>query len=150
MEGLLLGHVHILLKFVCYNFFFVILLPLLLSSLYSFYLCILIQLFCSMKEGFLFFHFLAFRLVWYQSIDKICCNFSSPILLIFVFHQHCWVFFFFPIVMETPSFENMSHSRSFSNKSSIDEPSSSYFLHHLDSPGLVLVSQPLTRGNYAS
>ena len=95
MEGLLLGHVHILLKFVCYNFFFVILLPLLLSSLYSFYLCILIQLFCSMKEGFLFFHFLAFRLVWYQSIDKICCNFSSPILLIFVFHQHCWVFFFF-------------------------------------------------------
>ena len=94
IEGLLLGHVHILLKFVCYNFFFVILLPLLLSSLYSFYLCILIQLFCSMKEGFLFFHFLAFRLVWYQSIDKICCNFSSPILFIFGFFSRLLSFFF--------------------------------------------------------
>ena len=52
--------------------------------------------------------------------------------------------------METPSSENTSHSKSSSNKSAIDEPSIPYFLPHSDSPGLVLVSQPLTRDNYAS
>ncbi|XP_022888969.1 uncharacterized protein LOC111404388 [Olea europaea var. sylvestris] len=43
-----------------------------------------------------------------------------------------------------------SESRSSTSKSTIDEPSSSYFLHHSDSPGLLLVSQPLTGDNYAS
>ncbi|XP_073033027.1 uncharacterized protein [Primulina eburnea] len=31
-----------------------------------------------------------------------------------------------------------------------DDPSSPYFLHYSDNPGLVLVSQPLTRDNFAS
>ncbi|XP_073132877.1 uncharacterized protein [Henckelia pumila] len=35
-------------------------------------------------------------------------------------------------------------------RSAIDDPSSQYFLHHSDNPGLVLVSQPLTSENYAS
>ena len=34
--------------------------------------------------------------------------------------------------------------------SAIDVPSSPYFLHHSDSPGLVLVSQHLTGDNYSS
>ncbi|KAK0590603.1 hypothetical protein LWI29_029326 [Acer saccharum] len=42
------------------------------------------------------------------------------------------------------------NSQSSTGKSAIDEPSSPYFLHHSDSPGLVLVSQSLTRDNYAS
>ena len=36
------------------------------------------------------------------------------------------------------------------NKSAIDDPSALYLLHHSDSPGLVLVSQHLTRDNYSS
>ena len=35
-------------------------------------------------------------------------------------------------------------------KSAIDDPLSPYFLHHSDSPGLVLVSQQLTGDNYSS
>ena len=35
-------------------------------------------------------------------------------------------------------------------KSAIDDPASPYFLHHSDSPGVVLVSQSLTGDNYAS
>ena len=49
--------------------------------------------------------------------------------------------------MENSESEN---SRSLVSKSAIDEPSSPYFLHHSDGPGLVLVSQPLTGDNYAS
>ena len=37
-----------------------------------------------------------------------------------------------------------------SSKSAVDDPLSPYFLHHSDSPGLVLVSQQLTGENYAS
>ena len=35
-------------------------------------------------------------------------------------------------------------------KSVIDDPFSSFFLHHSDSPGMVLVSQLLNGDNYAS
>ncbi|CAA3023559.1 Hypothetical predicted protein [Olea europaea subsp. europaea] len=52
--------------------------------------------------------------------------------------------------MEQNQSENGSNSRSVANKSAIDEPSNLYFLHHSDSPGLVLVSQQLTGENYAS
>ncbi|XP_022883901.1 uncharacterized protein LOC111400747 [Olea europaea var. sylvestris] len=41
-------------------------------------------------------------------------------------------------------------SRSSVSKSSIDDPSSPYFLYHSDSPRLVLVSQQLVGDNYAS
>ena len=37
-----------------------------------------------------------------------------------------------------------------SNQSTIDDHGSPYFLHYLDSPGLILVSQLLTKENYAS
>ena len=44
-----------------------------------------------------------------------------------------------------------SSSSSKSNRrSTIDDPMSSCFLHHSDSLGLILVSQPLTGENYAS
>ncbi|KAL5546594.1 hypothetical protein UlMin_006281 [Ulmus minor] len=49
--------------------------------------------------------------------------------------------------METPRLGNMKTSN---GNSAIDEPSNPYFLHHSDSPGLVLVSQPLIRDNYVS
>ena len=35
-------------------------------------------------------------------------------------------------------------------QSPMGDPRSPYFLHHLDGPGLVLISQPLTGENYAS
>ena len=35
-------------------------------------------------------------------------------------------------------------------KFAIDDPSSPYYFHHSDSPGLSLVSQPLIDNNYAS
>ncbi|KAK2639868.1 hypothetical protein Ddye_027663 [Dipteronia dyeriana] len=41
-------------------------------------------------------------------------------------------------------------SNSSMSKSSIDDSSSPYFLHHSDNPGLILVPQPLTEDNYAS
>ncbi|KAK0596652.1 hypothetical protein LWI29_017766 [Acer saccharum] len=41
------------------------------------------------------------------------------------------------------------NSRS-NSRSSIADPSSPYFLHHSDGPGVVLVSQLLTGDNYAS
>ncbi|XP_073282613.1 uncharacterized protein [Primulina huaijiensis] len=37
-----------------------------------------------------------------------------------------------------------------SSRSAVDDPSSPYFLHHSDNPGLVLVSQPLTGDNFTS
>ncbi|KAL5570766.1 hypothetical protein UlMin_020363 [Ulmus minor] len=49
--------------------------------------------------------------------------------------------------METPGSENSKNS---SGNFAIDDPSNAYFLHHSDSPGLVLVSQPLIGDNYAS
>ena len=45
---------------------------------------------------------------------------------------------------------NSGMSRVIAGKSAIDEPSSPYFLHHSDSPGLQLVSQSLTGENYTS
>ncbi|KAI9186288.1 hypothetical protein LWI28_015834 [Acer negundo] len=51
------------------------------------------------------------------------------------------------ISVGTPGSES---SQSLAGKSTIDEPSSPYFLHHSNSPGLVLVSQSLTGDNYAS
>ncbi|XP_073030872.1 uncharacterized protein [Primulina eburnea] len=36
------------------------------------------------------------------------------------------------------------------SRSVFDDPSSPYFLHHSDNPGLILVSQPLTGDNFAS
>ena len=36
------------------------------------------------------------------------------------------------------------------SRSAIDDPLNPYFLHHSDSPGLILVSQLLTGENYAS
>ncbi|KAL5562639.1 hypothetical protein UlMin_032386 [Ulmus minor] len=50
--------------------------------------------------------------------------------------------------MEVPNSRESNTSKY--GKSTIDEPSSPYFLHHSDGPGLVLVSQPLTRDNYPS
>ena len=41
-------------------------------------------------------------------------------------------------------------SISVNSKSAIDDPSSPFFLHHSDNPGVVLVSQPLSGDNYAS
>ncbi|KAL5573861.1 hypothetical protein UlMin_023458 [Ulmus minor] len=49
--------------------------------------------------------------------------------------------------METPGLGNSKIS---SGNSAIDDSSKPYFLHHSDSPGLVLVSQPLIGENYAS
>ena len=43
-----------------------------------------------------------------------------------------------------------SSSDSSGSRSAIEDPSNPYFLHHLDSHGLVLVSQPLTGNNYSS
>ncbi|KAL5760819.1 hypothetical protein ACOSQ2_019657 [Xanthoceras sorbifolium] len=37
-----------------------------------------------------------------------------------------------------------------SARSAMTEPSNPFYLHHSDSPGLVLVSQQLTSDNYAS
>lgn len=51
--------------------------------------------------------------------------------------------------MDPMQFESVADSHSSLNKSAIDELSSPYFLHHSNSPGLVLVSQLLTRDNYA-
>ena len=72
-----------------------------------------------------------------RSIDRswfILKNFrSSPTFLQFLLS----------ISMETPGSEN-------SSPFAIDNPSNPYFLHHSDSPGLVLVSQPLIGDNYAS
>ncbi|XP_022894034.1 uncharacterized protein LOC111408518 [Olea europaea var. sylvestris] len=52
--------------------------------------------------------------------------------------------------MEPTQSDYTSESHSSTSKSAIDESSSPYFLHHLDSPSLLLVSQPLTGDNYAS
>ncbi|KAL5540434.1 hypothetical protein UlMin_044950 [Ulmus minor] len=52
--------------------------------------------------------------------------------------------------MATPGSENSRDSRSSNRKSAIDEPSSPYFLHHSDGPGIVLISQHLTGDKYAS
>ena len=52
--------------------------------------------------------------------------------------------------MDTLEYDNPENSRSSISKSAIDEPSSPYFLHHSDGPGLILVSQVLTGDNYAS
>ncbi|KAL5556272.1 hypothetical protein UlMin_038508 [Ulmus minor] len=52
--------------------------------------------------------------------------------------------------MATPGSEISRDSVSSNGKSAIDEPSSPYFLHHSDGPGIVLVSQHLTGDNYAS
>ena len=52
--------------------------------------------------------------------------------------------------MDTSEYDNLENSRSSISKSAIDEPSSPYFLHHSDGPGLILVSQVLTGDNYAS
>ena len=41
-------------------------------------------------------------------------------------------------------------SRGLLHKSAIDETSNQYFLHHSNSPNLMLVSQPLTGDNYTS
>ncbi|KAL5577040.1 hypothetical protein UlMin_018739 [Ulmus minor] len=49
--------------------------------------------------------------------------------------------------METPGSDN---SKNTNGNSAIDDTSNPYFLHHSDSPGLVLVSQPLIGENYAS
>ena len=43
-----------------------------------------------------------------------------------------------------------SSSNAQTGKSMIDDPLNSFFFHHSDSPGLVLVSQQLTGDNYAS
>ncbi|KAL5790526.1 hypothetical protein ACOSQ2_005414 [Xanthoceras sorbifolium] len=43
-----------------------------------------------------------------------------------------------------------SDPRFSTNKSNLEDTSSPFFLHHSDNPGLVLVSQTLTRDNYAS
>ena len=43
-----------------------------------------------------------------------------------------------------------SSSDSSGSRSAIEDPSNPHFLHHLDNPGLVLVSQPLTGDNYSS
>ena len=48
------------------------------------------------------------------------------------------------------STSNPSSSVPANGRSTIDDSSSNFFLHHSDSPGLVLVSQPLARDNYAS
>lgn len=45
---------------------------------------------------------------------------------------------------------NSLGSSTANGQSLIDNPLSSYFLHHYDSPGLVLLSQSLTGENYAS
>ncbi|XP_022873280.1 uncharacterized protein LOC111392220 [Olea europaea var. sylvestris] len=52
--------------------------------------------------------------------------------------------------MEPTQSEASFEIRSSISKSSIDDPSSPYFLHHSDSPGLVLVSQQLTGENHGS
>ncbi|KAL5552847.1 hypothetical protein UlMin_040248 [Ulmus minor] len=49
--------------------------------------------------------------------------------------------------METPE---SGKSKTSGGHSAIDDSSNPYFLHHSDSPGLVLVSQPLIGENYAS
>ncbi|XP_022888913.1 uncharacterized protein LOC111404319 [Olea europaea var. sylvestris] len=46
--------------------------------------------------------------------------------------------------------QSLNFSSSSMSNSAIEDGSSPYFLHHSDSPGLVLVSQPLIGENYAS
>lgn len=52
--------------------------------------------------------------------------------------------------MDHSQFDSQSELRLSVNKSDIDDPSSPCFLHHSDSPGLILVSQQLTGDNYTS
>ena len=51
--------------------------------------------------------------------------------------------------MESPGSGRYGESTK-SSQSAIDDTTSFYFLHHSDSPGLILVSQPLTGDNYSS
>ena len=51
--------------------------------------------------------------------------------------------------MASPSSSSINPASS-NGKSAIDDPLSPFFLHHSDSPGLILVSQSLTGDNYAS
>ena len=51
--------------------------------------------------------------------------------------------------MESPGSGRSGESTK-SSQSAIDDPTSFYFFHHSDSPGLILVSQPLTGDNYSS
>lgn len=52
--------------------------------------------------------------------------------------------------MESIQLENRVDPRSSSPRSATNEPSSPFFLHHLDGPGLILVSQQLTGEKYTS
>ncbi|KAL5752352.1 hypothetical protein ACOSQ2_022859 [Xanthoceras sorbifolium] len=62
---------------------------------------------------------------------------------------------FFDLLMVTNSLTSRNglegQPRIHSSRSTITEPSDPYFLHHSDSPGLILVTQPLTGGeNYST
>ena len=54
------------------------------------------------------------------------------------------------MVSSSSSTSSSNSSVPANGRSAIDDSSSPFFLHHLDSPRLVLVSQPLTGDNYAS
>ena len=54
------------------------------------------------------------------------------------------------IMANSSSSSSSGSSYSSGHRSTIDDPMSPFFLHHSDSPGLILVSQPLTGENYAS
>ena len=51
--------------------------------------------------------------------------------------------------MESPGSGRSGESTK-SSQSSVDDLTSFYFSHHSNSPGLILVSQPLTGDNYSS
>lgn len=60
------------------------------------------------------------------------------------------IFLFFLIVIaSTTNTINHNNSLSLVNNYANDDGSCPYYIHHLDNPGLVLVSQPLTGDNYA-
>lgn len=71
--------------------------------------------------------------IWYPSADTSLHFLSSSLE-------------FLPIIMGSP---NSLHVDPSNGRSAIDDPLSPYFLHHLDSPS-ILVSQPLTDDNYSS
>ena len=54
------------------------------------------------------------------------------------------------VLMASTSSNFSGSSNAKTGKSMIDDPLSPFFLHHLNSPSLVLVSQQLTSDNYAS
>ena len=84
---------------------------------------------------------------------------SSLSLSLLGFHSSLFIFLLFPVfqsymVSEPKSLSMASNPQQSSSSTSqrelspMEDPYSPFFLHHGESPGAILVSQPLTKDNY--